>query len=220
MSIELLKTPFDIISRIEILSGTERDKLYNIYNHPNFIFRNLFWGRLRALLRLTPVSGDAKVLDYGTGFGVLLPSLSRYFRDVYAIDILTEAVEYFVRVMDLSNVHLYGADGTIMPFEDETFDLIIAADVLEHFPHPEPGLDEIHRTLKTGGHFLFSGPVEDWTYEMGRVIFRKEKPQDHYHTAGELKKMISERLYIEKSVGWPVPVLPTFLLIRATKTIR
>jgi hypothetical protein len=44
-------------------------------------------------------------------------------------------------------------------FADNSFDLVITQDVLEHIFHPSDALKEIHRTLKPGGAHIFSVPV-------------------------------------------------------------
>ena len=44
-------------------------------------------------------------------------------------------------------------------FKDETFDLVITSDVMEHIYEPEKAFKEIHRTLKSGGAHIFSVPL-------------------------------------------------------------
>lgn len=44
-------------------------------------------------------------------------------------------------------------------FEDETFDLVVTSDVMEHIYEPEKAFKEIHRTLKPGGVHIFSVPL-------------------------------------------------------------
>lgn len=44
-------------------------------------------------------------------------------------------------------------------FEDESFDLVITSDVMEHVYHPEKAFKEIDRTLKPGGAHIFSVPI-------------------------------------------------------------
>src|SRR5690606_18508018 len=45
-----------------------------------------------------------------------------------------------------------------MPFEDSTYQTIMATEVLEHCPEPEIVLKEIYRILKPGGVFFFTVP--------------------------------------------------------------
>lgn len=44
-------------------------------------------------------------------------------------------------------------------FSDNSFDLVITADVLEHVYNPRKVFQEIHRTLKPGGAHIFSVPL-------------------------------------------------------------
>lgn len=46
-----------------------------------------------------------------------------------------------------------------LSYDDETFDLIVHSDVLEHVPDPFVGMAEIHRVLKPGGTCIFSCPI-------------------------------------------------------------
>lgn len=44
-------------------------------------------------------------------------------------------------------------------FKDNSFDLVITSDVMEHIYDPEKAFKEIHRTLKKGGAHIFSVPL-------------------------------------------------------------
>lgn len=50
-------------------------------------------------------------------------------------------------------------DMTALPYADESFDLVIHSDTLEHVPHPIRGLSECRRVLKPGGFCVFTIPV-------------------------------------------------------------
>lgn len=39
-----------------------------------------------------------------------------------------------------------------LPFENETYDVIVMAEVLEHLPYPKFTLSEVQRVLRGGGH--------------------------------------------------------------------
>lgn len=49
-------------------------------------------------------------------------------------------------------------DGVFLPFPDDTFDRIIAAEVLEHIPDDEGAIAELHRVLKPGGTIAVTIP--------------------------------------------------------------
>ncbi len=46
-----------------------------------------------------------------------------------------------------------------MPFESNTFDIVIHSDTLEHVAHPVRALAECHRVLRPGGALCFTVPI-------------------------------------------------------------
>lgn len=68
----------------------------------------------------------------------------------------------------------YNIDISNMPgIEDESFDCVIACDVLEHVPDHIRGIKEVYRILKKGGRCIFTVPQRDnlkITYEDLSII--------------------------------------------------
>lgn len=62
-------------------------------------------------------------------------------------------------------------DGTTMPFDNESFDVVVSTEVLEHVPSPDEYLLEIKRVLKPGGIFFFTVPF---------LMSLHEIPHDYY----------------------------------------
>jgi 2-polyprenyl-3-methyl-5-hydroxy-6-metoxy-1,4-benzoquinol methylase len=57
-------------------------------------------------------------------------------------------------------------------FEDETFDLVITLDVMEHVNRPDLAFREIARTLELGGAYLFTVPTyKERTESVRRAMF-------------------------------------------------
>jgi SAM-dependent methyltransferase len=50
------------------------------------------------------------------------------------------------------------ADAHCLPFEDESFDAVIAVEVFEHLHSPHVAANELHRVLRKGGNGLISIP--------------------------------------------------------------
>lgn len=63
-------------------------------------------------------------------------------------------------------------DGITMPFEDNSFDTVIATEVLEHCPDPLLYLKEVQRVLKPGGYFFFTVPYLWPLHEVPHDAFR------------------------------------------------
>lgn len=88
-----------------------------------------------------------------------------------------------------------------LPFEDNSFDIIIFSDVLEHIPNPSYVLSEIRRILKPKGVVLMNVPFLYWIHEA---------PHDfHRYTEFMLIKMAQDNdMYVEKieaaGGGWAV----------------
>jgi len=52
-----------------------------------------------------------------------------------------------------------------MPFDDASFDLVTSFGVLHHIPNVTKVVDEVHRVLRAGGHFVLREPIHsmgDW----------------------------------------------------------
>ncbi len=50
-------------------------------------------------------------------------------------------------------------------FKNETFDLVISLDVMEHVFHPDKVYSEVYRTLKNGGYYLHTFPIRKYLVE-------------------------------------------------------
>jgi len=96
-----------------------------------------------------------RILDVGCGTGANLNMLSNY-GDVEGVDVSVQALSY-CRERGLKNVKHGTAEE--LPFEDATFDLVTALDVVEHLDDDLEGLREIRRVLKPGGFALLTVPA-------------------------------------------------------------
>jgi SAM-dependent methyltransferase len=96
-----------------------------------------------------------RILDVGCGTGANLLMLSKY-GDAEGVDISSDALA-FCRERGLDKVKL-GA-GEELPYDDGTFDLVTALDVVEHMDDDLAGLREMRRVLRPGGHVLIFVPT-------------------------------------------------------------
>ena len=96
-----------------------------------------------------------RILDVGCGTGANLLMLSKY-GNAEGVDISEDALA-FCRERGLDKVRL-GA-GEELPYDDGTFDLVTAFDVVEHMDDDLAGLSEMRRVLRPDGRVLLFVPT-------------------------------------------------------------
>ena len=68
------------------------------------------------------------------------------------------------------------ADAEGIPYDDDTFDLVVGHAVLHHIPDVEQALREVLRVLKPGGRFVFAGEPtrigDRYARALGRVTWK------------------------------------------------
>ncbi|MCW2499919.1 MAG: hypothetical protein JWN87_1595 [Frankiales bacterium] len=120
-----------------------------------------------------PVGPGDRVLDMGCGGGRHAFALYRRGADVVALDMSEQdlrEVETMFRAMELEGEVPAGASASAvrgnayaLPFESESFDRVVAAEVLEHLPADTDAMSELFRVLKPGG--LIAVTVPRWLPE-------------------------------------------------------
>jgi SAM-dependent methyltransferase len=95
------------------------------------------------------------ILDVGCGTGANLLLLSKY-GDAEGVDVSSDALS-FCRERGLQKVKQGTAEQ--LPYDDATFDLVTALDVVEHLDDDLAGLKEMRRVLRPGGRVLIFVPT-------------------------------------------------------------
>ncbi|HYX27556.1 MAG TPA: class I SAM-dependent methyltransferase [Pyrinomonadaceae bacterium] len=96
-----------------------------------------------------------RILDVGCGTGANLQMLGKY-GEAEGVDISPEALE-FCRARGLAKVKQGAAES--LPFENASFDLVTALDVVEHLDDDVAGLKEMRRVLRPRGRALLFVPA-------------------------------------------------------------
>lgn len=165
------------------------------YYTPFGPIRMAFWQRLQmihALIKKYTPQGTS-CLDFGSGGGMFAPTLATCFPQVTLLDLDTSEAQFVCDRYQLKNVTCQSADATKIDLGAGRFDAIIAADVLEHFYSLDDAITPIKRWLADDGVLFTSLPTENLTYEMLRLVFRTQKPEDHYHKAYEVEAHLESR---------------------------
>lgn len=116
--------------------------------------RRLLFRRLIGALRAT---NSWKILDVGTSTGTNLRLLrDMEFDQVIGLDSSESAARY-CESKGFGPVRL--GDVQDMPFDDDSFDLVLATDIIEHVPDDTQAMRELRRVLKPGGTLLLTVPA-------------------------------------------------------------
>ena len=108
------------------------------------------------------------VLDFGCGNGAQTVAFGEAGCKIIAVDIGEEDLKAFsVRLKegDSLNIQPVQYDGVHLPLANESVDLALSFEVLEHVPDEAAALQEIHRVLKPRGEIIFSVPNKGWLFE-------------------------------------------------------
>jgi ubiquinone/menaquinone biosynthesis C-methylase UbiE len=118
--------------------------------------------------RLTgSLPAGARVLEVAFGPGYLAVELARLGRvQVTGLDISHTFVKIATQNAREAGVSadFHQGDAAVMPFEADTFDLIICQAAFKNFVHPGSALSEMHRVLRSGGTAVIQDMSSDATH--------------------------------------------------------
>lgn len=125
------------------------------------ILPNLYPHRKIAYVEgiINDLPADKKILDAGCGEGVLVEKYRGWGKDIIGLD------------LNVSNDYVQKGDVLQMPFEQDSFDLVLFLDVIEHlnFYDQLPALQELKRVLKPEGRLII--PIPNLAHKASRWKF-------------------------------------------------
>ena len=121
---------------------------YKKHTHKNPIQRLLLWNFFKNLLGLISEKKVDSILDVGCGEGFTLNRLKEH-----GIGKRLEGIEYLKDAIELGKKtypHVKITEGSIydLPYKDNSFDLVLCTEVLEHLDNPSKALEELIRVSK------------------------------------------------------------------------
>lgn len=138
-----------------------KDKLFDFWTDANEYYElaremNLSITPERERM-LSFIKDGAKVLDIGCGAG----ENGYHLRDTadYTGIEYSETALGMARQFESDTCRYMQGDAENLPFENETFDVVMSTHVIEHLTDPKRCLDEQLRVLKPGGRMIIIGPA-------------------------------------------------------------
>ena len=137
---------------------------------------------------------DWRVLDVGTGPGIVAAALSPFVGEVIGLDISEKMIAQAKEIhRDRPNISFCLGDVEEMDFSNNSFDLVMARMVFHHVANCDQGLSEVLRVLKPGGLLVLCEgvPPDHVTRARYEEIFR-HKEERHTFSEAELINMFDQ----------------------------
>ena len=119
--------------------------------------------------------------------------LSKKGYDVIGADISSAAVAYGLKKYGDIRLDVQAAE--TLPYEDESFDVVLSFDLFEHIAQIDRHVSEIRRVLRPGGSYLFQTPskLSNTIYE---TLWTKSLKWRRYHPSlhspGQLRRRLAK----------------------------
>jgi SAM-dependent methyltransferase len=151
----------------------------------------VFAGQERADLFRGYVGGPGRdVLDLGCRYGALTRAYAAG-NHVVGVDVDRDALAEAAKL----GIETRWADvDEPLPFGDESFDVVVAGELLEHVRHPDRLVGEVRRVLRPGGRFVASVPNAFRLKNRLRFLLGR-KPEDdpthlHMYSSADVRALL------------------------------
>ena len=135
----------------------------NLFKYNAYVAARYF-----QVVKLIPQSRPIRILDIGCGDGVLLSLISQ--NTLAKLSGIDQDLKSLQIAKTKVKAKFAKASAYKLPFTKNSFNLVIASEVIEHLKTPEKMLKEIKRVLKPKGKVIITTPIK---------LF--DKPEDPMH---------------------------------------
>jgi dolichol-phosphate mannosyltransferase len=170
-------------------SVASADYDYRAFDSPIWLQR--YWQRKRHEIILDFTGDSSSVLDIGCGSSRIILDL----KEAVGMDILFRKL----RFLKPRHAKLVQGSTFALPFKDESFDVVINSQVIEHVPQDPEIMSEMWRVLRPGGTLILGTPdygrwswvALEWAY--GKVL---EGGYAHEHITHYTRESLAELIKV------------------------
>ncbi len=139
---------------------------------PSYVWRDGQKRRMEMILAAAEDRIKGPVLEGGCGVGMYLHHLADYADHIIGLDV------ELARLRDANQITtpVINAVGELLPFSENSFNLVLSHEVLEHVSDDQVVIKEIVRILKPGGRLILFCPNRGYPFETHGIYWR-----GHYH---------------------------------------
>lgn len=182
--------------------ATDFEKVMNSYEvekRKNIVFKELLNGSLK----------NKSFLDAGCGIGIFSALAEKKGAKVTSLDVGESLLKEAAKRSKSKKVAGLVTD---LPFKNDSFDVVLATEVLEHTSNPAKGFDELVRVTKPGGQVVITVPNRIWlpsVYVADALRIRPYQGLENWLWWSQIKKWAKKNdLVIEKMSGFNI--IPMF----------
>ena len=167
--------------------------------HAKLAVSDPWYALVLDLLERNGITGGSRVLEVGCGLGGFSQRLEQRFAEgdgpVVGVDFSVSALRAARHhaVEHRSLVRFVAADAKRLPFPDESFDLVVCAETLEHTFAVGGCVRELHRVSARGGFVVVTIPNATMAFPLGLIAHATGADQPQVLiTASHLRRHIEE----------------------------
>lgn len=162
------------------------ERLYEAHNDPVALVRcqnklEIPWV-LETVRRY--IGYHAEILDMGCGAGFITNALGQAGHNVTGVDLSSSCLRIAAAKDVTGKVCYVRGDVYQLPFPRESFDVVVAMDLLEHVVDPQKVIFQATRVLRPGGLFIYNtfnkNPLSWLMVVKGIPWFVKNTPEDYH----------------------------------------
>ncbi|MBD3180003.1 MAG: methyltransferase domain-containing protein [Candidatus Latescibacteria bacterium] len=165
------------------------------YEHANDKMDRVHTQRFREAVERLPIKEDSVVLNVWSRVGDGVPFLRRAFGDFRLVNAeLSLEMLKASRKLNPAELHVQTSLHSL-PFADNSFNVVMSLETLEHVPDPLLFLLEIRRILVSGGVLVMSLPpsAAEWTSVLNNILkFHHGEGPHRFLAPSEVMEMLEE----------------------------
>lgn len=140
---------------------------------PSYVWRAGQERRLKMILSAMEGIKVEHLLDNGCGVGMYVHHLAEHVRRVTGLEYDEErAREASALNAAMPNVSILCSAGESLPFPNDSFDLILSHEVLEHVNDDYQAMQEMVRTLRSPGRIVLFVPNRGYPFETHGIFWK------------------------------------------------
>lgn len=172
---------------------------------------------------VTQATKSKVVLDIASGAGYGTKLISESAKLVYGIDYSKEAIAYAEKNYCAENIVYKVGDAHNIPLDDNSIDVVVSLETIEHLKDPKKFISEVKRVLKKDGQFIVSTPNDDEYIEgnefhlhefdlkeLQTLITNNFSNAEFYYQGSYFGAGVFSQKIFENGGQWDGPVIKTF----------